>query len=61
MQEVQINTEYQDIKIKYYHFKNTIILKGAVVFFIRHRSIYNISNIFLVLVFLSNTYLLFSY
>lgn len=60
MQEVQINTEYQDIKIKYYHFKNTMILKGVVVFFIRHRSTY-ISNIFLMLVFLLNTYLLFSY
>lgn len=33
MQEVQVNTEYQDITIKYYHIKNTTILKGVVVFF----------------------------
>lgn len=33
MQKVRINTEYQDITIKYYYIKNTIILKGVVVFF----------------------------
>lgn len=33
MQEARINTKYQNITIKYYHIKNTTILKGIVVFF----------------------------
>lgn len=33
MQEVRINTEYQDIAIKYYNIKNTTVQKGVVVFF----------------------------